>query len=166
MSATIKGIISKGVISAIGASVLVIFLAACGEDTAVAPASTAVAQPQAQPTATRLPTQAPTASLIPTPTSAPTATPLPTPMLAPTDTATPRLVVGIARPTATPVPTPTPAPDLDQLGQNRPPHIFMGTVMVGGLPAPDGTVIKALVDGVEVASVQVEDGKYPALVVL
>ena len=35
-----------------------------------------------------------------------------------------------------------------------------------GLPAPDGTVVRALVNGVEVASVQVEGGKYPALAIL
>ncbi len=38
--------------------------------------------------------------------------------------------------------------------------------MIDGLPAPEGTLVRALINGVEVASVQVEDGKYPALVVL
>ena len=38
--------------------------------------------------------------------------------------------------------------------------------MIDGLPAPDGTVVRALVNGVEVASVQVEDGKYLPLVIL
>ncbi len=42
----------------------------------------------------------------------------------------------------------------------------MGTVTIDGLPAPEGTVVRALVDGVEVASVQVEDGIYLPLAIL
>jgi hypothetical protein len=55
---------------------------------------------------------------------------------------------------------------LDQLSQNRPPHIFVGAVTIDGLPAPEGTVVRALVNGVEVASAQVEDGQYLPLAVL
>ena len=42
----------------------------------------------------------------------------------------------------------------------------MGTVTVHGLAVPDGTLVRVLVNGVEVASVQVEDGIFPALAVL
>jgi hypothetical protein len=36
-------------------------------------------------------------------------------------------------------------------------------VVINGLPAPDGTVVTAVVDGVEVAAVETEDGKYTNL---
>ena len=156
----------KVILRAIGAFILVLFVSACGEDPTVAQAPTVVAQLEVQPTETPTPTAVPTTTTMPTPTAQPTATPLPTPTLAPTATATPRLSMIIVPRTPTPLPTPTPVPDLDQLSQNRPPHIFVGSVLMNGTPAPDGTVMRALVNGVEVASVQVEDGKYPALAVL
>ena len=159
----------KAICSGIGAFVLVLLVAACGEDTTVAPAPIAVTQVEVQPTATTAataPPEVPTATSVPTPTAEPTATPLPTPTLAPTATATPRLSAGIVPHTPTPLPTPTPAPDLDQLRLNTPPHIFVGAVTIDGLPAPEGTVVRALVDGVEVASAQVEDGKYLPLAIL
>ncbi len=154
----------KVIFSGIGASFLVLLVAACGDDPTPAPIT--VAQVEVQPTATTAPTAIPTATSVPTPTAEPTATPLPTPTLAPTATATPRLGVGMVPRTPTPLPTPTPVPDLEQLSQNRPPHIFVGAVMIDGLSAPDGTVVRALVNGVEVASVQVEDGQYLPLAVL
>ena len=153
----------KAICSGIGAFILVLLLSGCGEDSTVAPAPTAAAQLEAQPAVA---TAVPTATTMPTPTAEPTATPLPTPTLAPPATATPRLTMRIAPRTPTPLPTSTPVPDLDQLSQNRPPHIFVGAVLVDGLPAPDGTVVRAMVNGVEVASVQVEDGIFPALAVL
>ena len=36
-------------------------------------------------------------------------------------------------------------------------------MLIDGLPAPDGTVITAMVGGVQVAAVEVEDGKYTNL---
>ena len=170
----------KAICSGIGAFVLVLLVAACGEDTTVAPAPIAVTQVEVQPTATTAataPPEVPTATSVPTPAVFPVRQrrsppprrcrpPLPTPTLAPTATATPRLSAGIVPHTPTPLPTPTPAPDLDQLRLNTPPHIFVGAVTIDGLPAPEGTVVRALVDGVEVASAQVEDGKYLPLAIL
>ena len=156
----------KAIISGICASILVLSVAACGEDSTVAPAPTAVTQLEVKAAATTAPTAVHTATTIPTPRLVPTATPVPTPTLAPTATVTPRLSMVITPRTPTPVPTPTPIPDLDRQSQDRPPHIFVGAVTVDGLPAPDGTMIRALVKGVVVASVQVEGGKYPALAVL
>ena len=153
----------KVICSGIGSTILILLLAACGGDPTVAPASTNVPQVEAQPTATSVPTPAPTPTVEPTFVPEPTATPLPIPTLGPTATATPRIIMGIVRPTPTPAPTPTPLPDLDVLRQNLPPQIILGTVTIDGSPAPDGTVVRALVDGVEVASVQVMEGKYPRL---
>ena len=76
----------KAIISGIGASIFVLLVSACGADSTVAQAPTAVAKLKAQAAATLTPTAVPTATTIPTP----TATPLPTPTLAPTATATPR----------------------------------------------------------------------------
>jgi len=141
-------------------------VAACGGNPTATPIPTAVAQLEVQLTTTTVPTAVPTATTIQTPTAEPTPTPLPTPTLAPTATATPRLSAGIVPHTPTPLPPPTPVPDLDQLSQNRPPQILVGTVTVDGLPAPEGTIVRALVNGVEVASVQVEDGQYLPLAIL
>jgi hypothetical protein len=44
--------------------------------------------------------------------------------------------------------------------QNLPPHIFIGTASIDGAPAPDGTVVTALVNGAEVGSAVVQNGKY------
>ena len=68
--------------SGIGASILVLLVAACGGDPTVAPAPIAVTQVEVQPSATTAataPPEVPTATTIPTPTAEPTATPLPTP---------------------------------------------------------------------------------------
>ncbi len=160
----------KAICSGIFTSILVLLVAACGGNPTVTPIPTAAAQLEVQLTPTTVPTAVPTATTIPTPTAVPTgvptSTPLPTPTLAPTATATPRLSAGIVPHTPTPLPPPTPVPDLDQLSQNRPPQILVGTVTVDGLPAPEGTIVRALVNGVEVASVQVEDGQYLPLAIL
>ncbi len=160
----------KAIFRGIGASFLILLVVACGKDPTAVPVATAVARLEVQSPATKVPTAVPTATTIPTPTAVPTgvptATPLPTPTLAPTATPTPRLSAGIVPHTPTPLPPPTPVPDLDQLSQNRPPQILVGTVTVDGLPAPEGTIVRALVNGVEVASVQVEDGQYLPLAIL
>ena len=152
-------VLPRAIFSGIGATVLILLVAACGGDPTVAPTATAVAQIEVQPTPT---TVVPTATAVPTPTAAPTATPPPTPTVGPTATATPSLSMGIV----TPTPPPTPVPNLDQLGQDRPPQILVGTVTIDGSPAPEGTLVRALVNGVEVDSVLVEDGKYPRLTIL
>ncbi len=165
-------VLPRTIFRVIGALILVILVVACGTDPTAVPVPTAVAQLEVKSPATQVPTKAPTATTIPTPTAeptptpVPTATPLPTPTVAPTATATPRLSAGIVPHTPTPLPAPTPVPDLDQLSQNRPPHIFVGTVTIDGSPAPEGTVVRALVNGVEVASVKVEDGKYLPMAIL
>ena len=52
------------------------------------------------------------------------------------------------------------------LSQEQPPHLFMGSATIDGNPAPEGTVVSALVNGATVGSVQVDAmGTYPALIV-
>ena len=41
-----------------------------------------------------------------------------------------------------------------------PPHVFHGTVTVNGLSAPDGTVVSAVIDGVESGDAAAKGGKY------
>src|SRR5919106_1386656 len=49
--------------------------------------------------------------------------------------------------------------------QQVPPHVFIGTVTVNGLPAPAGTEVTALADGQALVSTTVEpDGTYTLLV--
>ena len=101
-------------------------------------------------------TSAPTPTLFVTPEPTPTNTPNPTPTVAPTATATP-----VPDPTATPVPdptatpTPTPVPDptatptptpvvpgpLPERDNDVLPHVFVGSVTIGGLAVPDGTSV-------------------------
>ena len=94
----------------------------------------------------------------PTPTPEPTATPTPAPTPTPQPTATP-----LPEPTATATPVPAPTPTPVERAQNRPPHIFIGTVTIDGAPAPDGTVVTAIVDGAEVGSAVVQNGEYANL---
>jgi hypothetical protein len=109
----------------------------------------------AEPTPTPSPTPEPTATPAPTPTPEPTATPTPAPTPTPEPTTTPT-----PEPTATPAPTPAPTP----AGQAQlPPHVFIGTVMIDGAPAPDGTVVTALVNGAEVGSAVVTNGEFTNL---
>jgi hypothetical protein len=45
--------------------------------------------------------------------------------------------------------------------QQRPPHIFVGTVTINGMPAPAGTKVRALVGGLERGFTTVADlGRY------
>ncbi len=127
--------------------------------------SLAVACGQATPTPTPAPTPEPTATAVPTPTPEPTATatpvptPTPVPTAAPSPTPTPELVVD----TPTPAPTvpPTATPGASDTGTSRPPHVFVGTATINGAPAPAGTEITALIDGIVVASVfTVEGGEF------
>ena len=86
-----------------------------------------------EPTPTLVPLDTPTPRPEPTatPTPAPTATPAPT--LTPVPTATP-----LPPPTATPEPPPSPLPARDN---SELPHVFVGSVTIGGVAAPDGTEI-------------------------
>ena len=112
----------------------------------VTPAPTAIPTPTPVPSPTPIPTPTPTPS--PTPTLAPTPTPQPTPN--PTPTLTPTLV-----------PTSTPAP-LPPVNANVLPHVFVGTVTIDGVTAPDGTVITAWIQGfiVPVGEGMVSGGDY------
>ncbi len=113
---------------------------------------------------TAVATASATATPVPTLAPAPTAALLPTPTLEPTATVIPRVsVIGIARPTPTATPPPPATPTLEEMREIQPPHVFIGTVLIDGLPAQDGTVVAAMVGGVEVAAVEVEDGKYTNL---
>lgn len=40
------------------------------------------------------------------------------------------------------------------------PHVFYGSVTLNGSPAPDGTVVSARINGIQVASTTTMDGKY------
>ena len=79
-----------------------------------------------------------------------TPSPTPIPTLAPTSAATPQ-------------PTPSPAPTA-ATSQRLPPHVFVGTVTIGGLVALDGIEVTAWVDGAQVASTQVAGGTYVIMV--
>jgi outer membrane biosynthesis protein TonB len=118
----------------------------------------ACAQATPTPLPTPTPEPTPTATPEPTPTPEPTATPTPMPTPTPEPTATPT-----PEPTATVPPTIPPSPTPSGAGQNLPPHIFIGSVTIDGAPAPDGTVVTALVNGAEVGSAVVTDGKFTNL---
>jgi hypothetical protein len=129
-------------------SVLIISLvAACGRAT---PTPTIAPTPTLEPTATAAPTPAPEPTATATPEPTPTATPNPTP------TPIPEIIAD----TPTPGPTvqPTATPGGSDTGTSRPPHVFIGTATIAGEPAPAGTRITALIDGVEVASVFTREG--------
>ena len=51
------------------------------------------------------------------------------------------------------------------LAQQTPPHIFSGTVTIDGVLAPNGTVITALIDGIEQGSTSVGSGGAYTLLV-
>ena len=102
-----------------------------GQTAAVEDESTPIPEPTPDPTPEPTSTPSPTATLSPTPT--PTAVPTPTP----TPTATP-----------TPAPTATPAAvPLPPISSNVLPHAFVGTVIIDGVTAPDGTVVSAWITG-------------------
>ena len=153
---------NKRIILGLFFAALGLLAVACGGEPAAVPTPT-TAPVLAAPTAA-IATASPTATPIPTLAPVPTATALPTPTLAPTATVAPRVpVMGVARPTPTSTPVPTPTPTREEVLENQPPQVFIGTVLIDGLPAPDGTVIVAMVGGVQVAAVEVEDGKYTNL---
>ena len=48
--------------------------------------------------------------------------------------------------------------------QGGPPHVFLGSAIINGNPAPEGTVVAALIDGVTVSTVEVNaSGRYANL---
>jgi DNA-directed RNA polymerase specialized sigma24 family protein len=127
------------------------------------PTPTPTPSPTPTPTATPVPTPTPTPS--PTPTHTPTATPSPTPTVTPVPTPTP---------TATPVgptPTPTITPTPTRVAADRPvyfppfPNIYSGSVMIDGMPAPDGSSVFARVDNYQTRDVKVVDGRYNMLII-
>ena len=44
------------------------------------------------------------------------------------------------------------------------PHIIQGNAMIDGEPAPDGTVVTAMIDGEEVGSAAVSNGRYSMII--
>jgi hypothetical protein len=70
-----------------------------------------------------------------------------------------------AQPEPTPMPTNTPPPTIDLAAarsSNQPPHIFVGTAKIDGIPAPQGTIVSVLLGDQTVAlgSVAQSDGKF------
>ena len=118
------------------------------------PVPVATQAPTPIPTSTPVPTLAPT----PMPTPSATARPTPTPTAIPTPTPSP---TPTAVPTPTPVPTSAPA-QLPPVSPNVLPHVFVGTVTIDGVTAPDGTVITAWIQGflVPVGEGVVSGGNY------
>jgi hypothetical protein len=84
---------------------------------------------------------------------APSPTPTPTPSPTPTATATP-----------SPTPTASPTPEVSPTPTETCPPVFPGTyngsVRLDGVPAPDGTNIKAVLGGIEWASGAILGGVY------
>jgi len=103
------------------------------------------------------------ATLVPTPIPAtvPTTVPTPTPVPTPVPTLVP-----------TPVPTPVkPKLPLPAVVNENPPHVFVGTVTIGGELAPEGTEVTAWVLGYSdpvgtstIPSVAGKPGSYTLLV--
>ena len=110
--------------------------------TATAPTSTLTPSPTARPP-TPTPTPAPTLAPTPRPMATPAPTPTPTPTPSPTATPTP---VPTVTPTPTPDPTPTPPPTpgpapLPERNFTELPHVFVGSVTISGVAAPNGTEV-------------------------
>jgi len=132
--------------------------AACGSDPTPPPTSAPQAQPKAVPTAVPTGTTAPTQP-------APTATRRPPPEIAfstvtpPVDTAP--APTPVPAPTATATPVALPAVIIEAI-----PHVFVGTVTIGGQPAPDGTEVSVWVSDYDapVGTEMVSGGKYSVLV--
>ena len=122
------------------------FIRSSGESNAPALGNSTTAQIQdPTPVPTLVPTPVPTVSVAPTivPTIVPTpmATLVPTPVPTPVPTTIPTAV-----PTPTPVPTlAIPKLPLPEVVNDNPPHVFVGTVTIGGQPAPEGTEVTAWV---------------------
>ena len=108
----------------VGIALLVLNLPAC-----VTAASRTVTPP------TLIPTQTPTR--VPKPTLEPISPSVivPTPTTIPTSTQTP-IPIPTAMPSPTPMPTPLPERDHSEL-----PHVFVGTITIGGERAPDGVEV-------------------------
>ncbi len=134
------------------------FIRSSGESNAPALGNSTTAQIQdPTPVPTLVPTPVPTVSVAPTivPTIVPTpmATLVPTPVPTPAPTPVPTPVpttIPTAVPTPTPVPTPVPTLAIPKLPlpavvNDNPPHVFVGTVTIGGQPAPEGTEVTAWV---------------------
>ena len=134
------------------------FIRSSGESNAPALGNSTTAQiqdPTPVPTLvpTLVPTPVPTVSVAPTiiPTIDPTpmATLVPTPVPTPVPTLVP---TPVPTPVPTTVPTPTPVPTLARpklplpaVVNDNPPHVFVGTVTIGGQLAPEGTEVTAWV---------------------
>ena len=122
------------------------FIRSSGESNAPALGNSTTAQIQdPTPVPTFGPTPVPTVSVAPTivPTIVPTpmATLVPTPVPTPVPTTIPTAV-----PTPTPVPTlAIPKLPLPEVVNDNPPHVFVGTVTIGGQLAPEGTEVTAWV---------------------
>ena len=120
---------------------------------------------------TPVPTPIPTVSLAPT--TVPTTVPTPVATLVPTPIPA---TVPTTVPTPTPVPTPVPTPakptlPLPAVVNENPPHVFVGTVTIGGELAPEGTEVTAWVLGYSdpvgtstIPSVAGKPGSYTLLV--
>ena len=108
----------------VGIALLVLNLPACATEVSRTVTPPTLIPPQ---TPTRVPN--PTLELItppvvvPTPTTIPTSTPTPIP-------------IPTAMPSPTPMPTPLPERDHSEL-----PHVFVGTITIGGERAPDGVEV-------------------------
>ena len=108
----------------VGIALLVLILPACATGV-----SRTVTPPTLIPTQTPTRVPKPTLELIsppvvvPTPTTIPTSTPTPIP-------------IPTAIPSPTPMPTPLPERDHSEL-----PHVFVGTITIGGERAPDGVEV-------------------------
>jgi len=118
------------------------FIRSSGESNAPALGNSTTAQIQdPTPVPTLVPTPVPTVSVAPT--IVPTIVPTPMATLVPTPVPTP---------TPTTVPTPTPVPTLARpklplpaVVNDNPPHVFVGSVTIGGQLAPEGTEVTAWV---------------------
>ena len=118
------------------------FIRSSGESNAPAVGNSTTAQIQdPTPVPTLGPTPVPTASVAPT--IVPTIVPTPMATLVPTPVPTP---VPTTVPTPTPVPTlARPKLPLPAIVNDNPPHVFVGTVTIGGQLAPEGTEVTAWV---------------------
>ena len=126
------------------------FIRSSGESNAPALGNSTTAQiqdptPVPTPVPTLVPTPVPTVSLAPT--IVPTTVPTPVATLVPTPIPT---TVPTTVPTPTPVPTPVPTLarpklPLPAVVNENPPHVFIGTVTIGGELAPEGTEVTAWV---------------------
>ena len=122
------------------------FIRSSGESEGPASGNSTIAQikdPTPVPTLipTPVPTPVPTVSLAPT--IVPTTVPTPVATLVPTPIPT---MVPTTVPTPTPVPTlARPKLPLPAVVNENPPHVFIGTVTIGGELAPEGTEVTAWV---------------------